>query len=261
MKAILSDIHGNLEALHAVLADIARLRVDSIYNLGDTTGYGPDPIACIDLSMNMAVVLQGSFDNAVFTGTRGFSVFAEQSIIRTQLLLESPAQDAAPQRRRIEFLGCLPSSHAEQDSLYVHGSPGHVGFAPGLEAYRNEYLFPEEIGNRKKMERIGRQFDHVCFNGHTHVPGIFIEGGSEGWQYLSPEECGAGFELDDRKVICNVGSVGQPRDENWRAAYVLFDGTIISYRRVEYDVEATIAKIYAVPELGNFTGDRLRLGR
>ena len=108
MKAILSDIHGNLEALLAVSGDIARAGMDSIYNLGDIIGYGPDPILCIDVSMDMAVVLQGNFDNAVFTGTSGFGVYAEQSIIWTQLLLESPAQDVGTQRRRIEFLRASP---------------------------------------------------------------------------------------------------------------------------------------------------------
>ncbi len=252
MKAILSDIHGNLEALHAVLDAIARLRVDSIYNLGDITGYGPDPIACIDLSMSMAVVLQGTFDNAVFAGTRAFSVYAEQSIIWTQLQLESPAQDAATQRRRIEFLGCLPSSHSEGNVLYVHGSP---------ERHLNGWVFPEDIYSPSKMERVGKQFEYVCFNGHTHVPGIHLERGPEDWQFLNCVECGERLKLDGRKVICNVGSVGQPRDGDWRASYVLFDGATICFRRVEYDIETTIGKIYSVPDLANFSGDRLRDGR
>ena len=254
MKAILSDIHGNLEALLAVLGDIARAGVDSIYNLGDITGYGPDPLLCIDVSRDMAIVLQGNFDNAVFTGPEGFSTYPEQSINWTKQLLESSAHDAAAQRRRIEFLKDLPSSHAEGNVVYVHGSPGHVGFAPGYEAYRNEYVFPEDICNRKKMERLGRQFEHVCFNGHTHIPGIHIERGPDDWQFLSSVECGDGFKLDDRKVICNVGSVGQPRDGDWRASYVLFDGTTVTFRRVEYDIEATINKIYAVPEAGRLLG-------
>ena len=253
MKAILSDIHGNLDALRAVLADIAHTGVDSIYNLGNITGYGPDPIPCIELSMNMAHVLQGTFDNAVFTGTRGFGAIPERSINWTKQLLESTSQDTVTRRRRIDFLAALPSSHSEGKVLYVHGSPA---------CHLNGWVFPEDIYDRPKMEKVGMYFEHVCFNGHTHIAGIHVERGPGDWQFLPSEECGEGFHLDDRrKVICNVGSVGQPRDADWRAGYVLFDGTAISFRRVEYDVDATIAKIYAVPELDNFSGDRLRCGR
>ena len=81
------------------------------------------------------------------------------------------------------------------------------------------------------------------------------------YQFNSPEEIDYLHKLDARKTLCNVGSVGQPRDGDWRACYVLLDGDTIRYRRVEYDIEATIKKIYAVPELENFLGDRLRDGR
>jgi diadenosine tetraphosphatase ApaH/serine/threonine PP2A family protein phosphatase len=111
------------------------------------------------------------------------------------------------------------------------------------------------------MSKLGTQFDRVCFNGHTHVPGVFVERGPGRWEFLGPEECVGGFRVAGQRVICNVGAVGQPRDGDWRACYVLFDRDTIWFRRVEYDVEATIRKIYAVPELENFFGDRLRGGR
>jgi len=69
------------------------------------------------------------------------------------------------------------------------------------------------------------------------------------------------YKLSDRKLLCNVGSVGQPRDGDRRGCYVLFDGETIRYRRVDYDVETTIRKIYAINDLENFLGDRLRDGR
>jgi hypothetical protein len=72
MKAIFSDAHGNLEALQAVLADIARQRVDTVYNLGDTTGYGPNPVECIDLAMGMPVVLLGNNDQGILFDPDGF---------------------------------------------------------------------------------------------------------------------------------------------------------------------------------------------
>ena len=251
MKAILSDIHGNLEALQAVLGDISHVAVDVIYNLGDIIGYGPDPIACIDLSMNMAFVLQGTFDEAVVTGPEGFSTSAEQSINWTKQLLESSVQDAAMQRRT-QFLSGLPSSHSEGSVLYVHGSP---------ERHLYGWVFPEDIYSPAKMERIGKQFEYLCFNGHTHVPGIHLERGPTDWQFLNSVECGECFRLDDRKAICNVGSVGQPKDGDWRASYVLFDGATVTFRRVKYDIEATIQKIHSAPELANFSGERLREGR
>jgi diadenosine tetraphosphatase ApaH/serine/threonine PP2A family protein phosphatase len=111
------------------------------------------------------------------------------------------------------------------------------------------------------MGKLGTQFDQVCFNGHTHVPGVFVERGPGKWEFLGPEECVRSFRVAARRVICNVGAVGQPRDGDWRACYVLFDGDTIWFRRVEYDVEATIRKIYAVPALDNFFGNRLREGR
>ena len=201
--------------------------------------------------MSMAVVLQGMFDNAIFTGS-AFCENAQRSIIWTKCLLESSAQDDTTGQCRIDFLATLPDSHLEGDIFYVHGSPRH---------HRNDYVFPEDIYNRPKMERIGTQFKHVCFNGHTHRAGIFVECGPGDWQFTPSGLFGEGFQLDGRKVICNVGSVGQPRDGNWRAEYVLFDGKTVLFRRVEYDVEATITKIFAVPELGTFTGERLRVGR
>ena len=99
----------------------------------------------------------------------------------------------------------------------------------------------------------------IGLQGHTHVPGIFTEQVPEDlYQFNSPEEIDSVHELDDRKTLCNVGSVGQPRDGDPRACYILLDGNTIRYRRVEYDIETTIKKIYAVPELENFLGDRLR---
>jgi diadenosine tetraphosphatase ApaH/serine/threonine PP2A family protein phosphatase len=93
------------------------------------------------------------------------------------------------------------------------------------------------------------------------MPGIFVEAEPGAWHYLSPEECGRGYRLDGRKTICNPGSVGQPRDGDWRACYALFDGEVVRFRRVEYDVEATISKIQAIPALDDILGDWLREGR
>ena len=94
------------------------------------------------------------------------------------------------------------------------------------------------------------------------MPGLFTElVPAEQYQFLSPEDVDYVYQLDGRKTLCNVGSVGQPRDGDPRACYILLDGDPIRYRRLEYDIETTVKKIYAVPELENFLGDRLRDGR
>src|SRR5262249_19794038 len=132
--------------------------------------------------------------------------------------------------------------------------------------------------NHRKMERLFQLVDRYCFQGHTHVPGVF----TEGFQFYAPEEIDNEYSLGDGKVMINVGSVGQPRDGDNRACYVILDdgrpasngdaaasasapapvGTAkITYRRLMYDFETTIRKIYAIDELEPFLGDRLRQGR
>ena len=251
MQAILSDIHGNLEAITAVLADIEQRGVRDVYNLGDTLGYGPDPIACLDLAVNMSLVLKGNFDQAVLTTPEGFCRGAEASILWSQTDLRT-APDPAQRERRSRFLASLSGSQQSGDILYVHGSARNP---------LNEYVFPEDIYNQRKMTRIGEKFDRICFAGHTHVPGLFLEHRPGMWEFIYYEECERGYPISGRKLICNVGAVGQPRDDDRRACYALFDGERIWFRRVEYDIETTIRKIYAVRDLDNFLGDRLREGR
>ena len=86
--------------------------------------------------------------------------------------------------------------------LYVHGSPRN---------HLNEYVFPEDIYNERKMSKLGAQFDRVCFNGHTHLPGVFVEDGPGKWEFFGPDEGVGGFRVAGRRVICNVGAVGQRR--------------------------------------------------
>ena len=174
-------------------------------------------------------------------------------------------------QRRWEFLGELPRSHRFGHFLFVHGSPRNP---------LSEYIFPEDIYNHRKMERLFQLVGRYCFQGHTHVPGIF----TENFQFFAPEEIDHEYTLGEGKVMVNVGSVGQPRDGDNRACYVVLEdgladdsanGAIeqrprpacrpvrpkIIYRRLTYDFETTIQKIYSVPELEPFLGDRLRQGR
>jgi predicted phosphodiesterase len=253
VKAIISDIHSNLEALQAVLRDIEKLNVEEIYCLGDVIGYGPNPRECVDLVMKCKIVLLGNHDQGAMFDPDGFNQPAEKAIFWTRAQLESPGENRITKERRWEFLAERPRFYKENNLLFVHGSARNP---------LNEYVFPEDIYNQRKMERIFALVERYCFQGHTHVPGIFTEQQrDELYSFHSPEEIEYVHKLDGRKTLCNVGSVGQPRDGDWRACYVLLDAETINYRRVEYDIETTIKKIYAIPDLENFLGDRLRDGR
>jgi diadenosine tetraphosphatase ApaH/serine/threonine PP2A family protein phosphatase len=247
MRAVLSDIHANLEGLEAVLADIQARGVTEVYCLGDVVGYGPNPVECLRRSMEWKLVLLGNHDQAVLFDPDGFSPHAERAILWTRRLFEQNRWDAG-----FEFLGERPRSVPDGETLYVHGSPRNP---------TNEYIFPEDVYNERKMARLADLFGRYCFCGHTHVPGVFVEETPGAWAFSAPEEVNGPWRLDGRKTIVNVGSVGQPRDGDRRACYVLLDGPELTFRRVEYDVEKTVKKIYANPELADFLGDRLREGR
>jgi predicted phosphodiesterase len=295
-RALISDIHGNLEALEAVLDDIQAQGITEVYCLGDIIGYGPNPRECIDRVMDVCqITLLGNHDQGAMFDPDGFNIGAERAIFWTREQLESPS-DRVNNERRWEFLGELPRTHRVGPFLFVHGSPRNP---------LSEYIFPEDIYNHRKMERLFQLVDRYCFQGHTHVPGVF----TEGFQFYAPEEIENEYTLGDGKLMINVGSVGQPRDGDNRACYVVLDdgqaespdttsavrrassngeegdddrgdappsggggpeerGTSpaagpvrVTYRRLPYDFERTIQKIYAVPELEPFLGDRLRQGR
>jgi diadenosine tetraphosphatase ApaH/serine/threonine PP2A family protein phosphatase len=249
MKALISNVHSNHEALLAVLADIARHPVEAIYCLGDVIGYGPDPRECLDLVMKKCpIVLMGNHDQAVLFDPMNFNPVAERATMWTRSQLDRPVPSRAAADARWEFLAERPMKHKDGDLLFVHGSPRNP---------LNEYIFPEDIYAEGKMRSIFAQVPRYMFQGHTHVPGIF----TEALEFYSPDEIDYEFKLDGRKLLCNVGSVGQPRDGDWRACYVLLDGTTIRFRRVEYDVETTVGKIREIEALDDFLAERLRGGR
>jgi predicted phosphodiesterase len=253
LKALISDIHGNLEALEAVLKDIQQQNVTEIYCLGDVVGYGPNPRECIDLVMQCKLVLLGNHDQGAMFDPDGFNPPAERAIFWTRGQLESAGEKREAKEKRWEFLAERPRMVKENGFLFVHGSARNP---------LNEYVFPEDIYNQRKMDRIFALVERYCFQGHTHVPGIFTEALPEDlYQFHAPDEIEYTHKLDGRKTLCNVGSVGQPRDGDWRACYVLLHDESLRYRRVEYDIDTTVKKIYAIADLDNFLGDRLRDGR
>ena len=248
-RAILSDIHGNLEALEAVLADIADQQIETIYCLGDIIGYGPNPRECVDRAMQFDLTVLGNHDQGALFDPEGFSSGAERAIFWTRRQLESP-DDVDEMRRNLwTFLCELPRQHREDNILFVHGSARNP---------LNEYVFPEDVYNPRKLGRIFSLIPETCFQGHTHVPGVF----TEDCRFMSPYEVGGCHTLNGKKTMINVGSVGQPRDGNPNASYVVLeDNEKVHFRRVSYDRETTARKIYETADLDNFLGDRLAEGR
>jgi predicted phosphodiesterase len=248
-RALISDVHANLEALTAVLADIRKQEITEIYCLGDIVGYGPNPCECLDEVIRLAqVTILGNHDQATLFDPDGFNPVALQAVYWTREQLESANGSATQINRRWDFLGELPRTHTEGDYLFVHGSPREP---------TNEYVFPEDVYNQRKMDALFARVDKYCFQGHTHIPGIF----TVDREFLTPEDIDYRYRLGDEPIMVNVGSVGQPRDNDPRGCYVVVEDSLLTYRRVDYDVDKTAQKIYDIPDLDNMLGDRLRSGR
>jgi diadenosine tetraphosphatase ApaH/serine/threonine PP2A family protein phosphatase len=253
--AILSDVHGNAEAFEAVLADIQARGIPQIFNLGDVVGYGPDPERCIDLAVeHCRLTLCGNHEYAVLHGAKGFNPVAYRAVefVRERLEPKPAASTESAVRRRWEFLQGLPSTYEYNGYALMHGSPRH----PVME-----YILPSDPEiDPLKIDDIFDCMPHpLVFVGHTHFPGVLEEGSG---LFLTADLLQGRYSpLPGRRVIVNVGSVGQPRDRDYRSCYVEFDGATIWFRRVAYDVESTIRKIETSGELHESLGHRLREGR
>lgn len=250
-RALISDIHANLEGLKAVLADIENQQVDEIYCLGDIVGYGPNPCECLDLVIDRcALTILGNHDQAAMVDPDGFNPVALGAVYWTRDQLEREIGTNQAAARRWDFLGELPTLSRQEPYLFVHGSPREP---------TNEYVFPEDVYNRTKLATLFQRVDQYCFQGHTHIPGVF----TEQMDFISPDECDYQYRLGSSKLMVNVGSVGQPRDEDPRSCYVILDDDqqLLTFVRVEYPIEDTAAKIYNIPELDDMLGNRLKSGR
>lgn len=247
--ALISDIHGNLEALQAVLEDIRMQSVTDIYCLGDVIGYGPNPRECLDLVRRRTkACILGNHDQAAMFDPDGFNPVALRAIYWTREQLETGGGSQSQINERWDFLGELPRFREDGDFLFVHGS---------VREPTNEYVFPEDVYDSRKMDELFRRLNRYSFQGHTHIPGVFTAAG----EFLSPDECDYEYQLVGDKTMINVGSVGQPRDSNPQSCYVILENNTVYFRRVDYPMEETIQKIYAQADLENMLGDRLRHGR
>lgn len=250
MQAILSDVHSNLEAFQVVLDDIKQRGVTDIICLGDLIGYGPDPRACLDLAGGFNLCLLGNHEEAVLfeAQAQGFNPRATVAVKWTAKQFNMLGDDRAANAKRWDFMGNMQRHFSGNGILLVHGSPSDP---------TREYIYTTDVRNPNKMERIFGQIEHMCFVGHTHVPGVW----TDDMTYRSPEDLDYVYRISPRKTVINVGSVGQPRDNDPRACYVLFDGATVRFVKLAYDLETTVRKIYAIADLDRSLGDRLREGR
>ncbi|MFC1738704.1 metallophosphoesterase family protein [Planctomycetota bacterium] len=258
MFAVISDIHSNLEALTTVLADIEKRGVKTIYCLGDVIGYGPDPQKCLDLIIEKTEwCVLGNHDFAAIYEPTNFNYAAEQASFWTREVLETGKQKDL-REKRWNFLGNLPMRKSQNAKLgttaakldFIHASPRRP---------INEYIFPDDVyTNPLKVKLLFEHVKHICFIGHTHLPGVFLDEPD----FYMPEELGGVYPIiDEEKAIINVGSVGQPRDEDNRASYAYVEDNEVNFVRLEYDFEKTMKKIKAIEDLDNFHADRLREGK
>ena len=222
---IIGDIHSNLEAFRAVLDDAVRHGgFDRVWCLGDVVGYGPDPVACVALLRRYEhLCVAGNHDRAAigWLDARDFNPYAAAACRWTASRLRP---------EDVTYLSRLTEMVSEGDITLVHGS---------LRRPIREYLLSEEAAHAT----FGLLDTFYCFVGHSHVPRVYREIG-EGPRLESLRE-GEPLALGDERLIVNPGAVGQPRDGDPRAAYVIYDDAsrTLSFRRVEYDVAATQEKM------------------
>ncbi len=239
--AVISCIHGNYEALNAVLSDIDQQQVEQIFCLGDLVGYGPHPNAVVEMIRSLDIpTCQGCWDEDVVEGLNACdcsypSALAEK---RGRTAHDWTNQEIHPETRA--FLAQLPPSLRQGNLCFVHGSPHS----------QHEYLLPD-MNAFVAMERVLATGADTLFCGHTHVPYVRrleagelqlrVQAGSGSSDSTSQETC---FSTPLKQII-NAGSVGEPRHGRPNATYVIYDDqtTETALREVEYDYPKTCAAI------------------
>ncbi len=241
---ILGDIHGNQEALTSTIEAMQDLAVDHWVQVGDIVGYGAEPRECIAIVRELGcTVCIGNHDAAVVgqLPTDYFNPYARQAVEWTRSKLTA---------EELRYLGDLPLVVENKHYTLVHGSlhmPDQFGYV---------------ISVVEATESLRNQKTAMGFVGHSHVPAIYMEreGPAGELEVVYAPEVTVSTD-GCRKVLMNVGSVGQPRDEDPRAAYAIYDTETnqASIRRVEYDIPTTQQKIRDAG-LPAVLADRLALG-
>lgn len=237
---IFSDIHSNLEAFKAVIDAYQTEHIDRYLCIGDIVGYAANPLECIQLIKGLnAGIVAGNHD----WGSSGkfdleyFNPSAKEALVWTGSILSRAEKD---------FLCSLPLTYQEENFVLVHGS---------LDNPQEFYYLNNHEAAFAAFAVLKKQ---ICFVGHTHTPGVFVELEDnlfyKALGILQLEGC--------KRYIVNVGSVGQPRDRDPRAAYVIYDTDkeTIELKRIAYDISAVQEKILNAG-LPDFLASRLAQGK
>jgi diadenosine tetraphosphatase ApaH/serine/threonine PP2A family protein phosphatase len=243
--AFLTDIHGNKEALQAVLRAVRADGFDKLVFLGDLVGYGPDPADIVETVGGLvdqgALCIKGNHDEAAIIGGGGMSENAKIAIEWTQKQLRQP---------HLDFLKNLPMQVEEEDRLYIHAS------ADRPEKWN--YVRSADMADRSLAATNAR----LTFAGHTHIPAVFHAlPGKPSVAFVPARD--VPMPLSGlRRAVTIVGAVGQPRDGISAACYGMFDARqrTITMKRVAYDYSETAEKIRRAG-LPFWLGDRLALGK
>ena len=240
--AVFSDVHSNLEALQAVIADMNAHNVSRYVCLGDVVGYGADPVSCLERGRSLPCPgLMGNHDEAA--ASEGD---LENMNLSARAGIEFARRNLSPEQR--DWLSHLPLTFEEDDCEFVHGSLD----APSEWWY---VISPEDVSLHFEA-----QSRPVCFCGHTHDPMFWHWNGAKKLAVRHGE--GRISIPAEGKTLINTGSVGQPRDRNPDASYAIFNPAErwVEFRRVSYNIAKTKRKIIDAM-LPRFTADRLSAGR
>ena len=241
--AIVSDIHGNRHAFEAVLADARDAGAEEHWCLGDVVGYGADPNACVELAhQHCAICLAGNHDLAV-TGGLGIEEFSRGAAVSakwTRQVIEA---------EHLAYLRALAPAGVEGRFGLYHASPRDPVW---------EYVLSEQLAERC----LDDAEQDVCFIGHSHVALAFVRDDGRGRTTGALREPGNTADVRDRQWLLNPGSVGQPRDGDPRAAWLLLDTDRghAEWRRTRYDIAGAQAAIRAAG-LPDSLADRLGYGQ
>lgn len=237
--AILSDIHANLEALTAVINDAEARGCNKIVCLGDVVGYNADPVACLDFIRSLGCpAIKGNHDEEAASdeSTLMMNPVASSALLWTRAQLDDDRREWLRRLRLVRSVSPFTIVHSTLD-----------------QPNRWHYI----INKYDALSNFGFQLHRLCFHGHTHIPKIFCYQGMQTTEF-EPADF---VPMEDQKYFVNVGSVGQPRDGDWRASYCIYDHdtNTVSFHRVEYDIATTQRKIIDAG-LPSILADRLERG-
>jgi diadenosine tetraphosphatase ApaH/serine/threonine PP2A family protein phosphatase len=245
--AIIGCIHGNYDALHAVVEDIRARGIDRVVCLGDVVGFGPDPVECVELVRSTCFMLiRGDHDQGVLSERpEGFIDKTTRGLVWTRKRLEAAGGD------HLQYLESAQSGFTSAGIAFHHGSPRSM----------YEYLFPSDVRrDPRKLRAAFAMTEKVSFTAHTHVPGVISE---DPLAWRSAQEFDGHFHYSKgQKALVSVGSVGQPRDGDPRACYLEIEKNHMFWRRVDYDVQGVVSRLRENADV--FTSDlaiRLQQGR